>query len=128
MEGPWSRFPEIWNMLSLVMDEIVVLITTGSEAEAKGIARALVEQELVACVNVLPGVRSIFRWEGQVVEEQEFLLMAKTVSQAFERVAIAVKSMHSYSLPEVIALPIQHGLPEYLSWVRDVTKQTGQTA
>jgi periplasmic divalent cation tolerance protein len=110
------------------MDEIVVLVTTGSEAEARRIARALVEQELVACVNVLPSVRSIFRWEGQVVEEQEFLLVAKTVSQAFERVATAVKSMHSYSLPEVIALPIQQGLPEYLSWVRDVTKPTGQTA
>jgi periplasmic divalent cation tolerance protein len=62
------------------------------------------------------------------VEEQEFLLVAKTVSQAFERVATAVKSMHSYSLPEVIALPIQQGLPEYLRWVRDVTKPTGQTA
>ncbi|TFG66132.1 MAG: divalent-cation tolerance protein CutA [Nitrospirales bacterium] len=110
------------------MDEIVVLVTTGSEAEARRIARALVEQELVACVNVLPSVRSIFRWEGQVVEEQEFLLVAKTVSQAFERVATAVKSMHSYSLPEVIALPIQQGLPEYLRWVRDVTKPTGQTA
>lgn len=110
------------------MDEIVVLITTGSEAEARRIARALVEQELVACVNILPSVRSIFRWEGQVLEEQEFLLVAKTVSQAFERVATAVKSMHSYSLPEVIALPIKQGLPEYLSWVRDVTKSTGQTA
>jgi periplasmic divalent cation tolerance protein len=109
------------------MDEIVVLITTGSEAEAKGIARELVAQELVACVNVLPGVRSIFRWEGQVVEEQEVLLVAKTVSQAFEGVATLVKSMHSYSLPEVIALSIQQGLPEYLSWVQDSTKQTGQT-
>ncbi|MDH5427172.1 MAG: divalent-cation tolerance protein CutA [Nitrospirota bacterium] len=110
------------------MDEIVVLITTGSEAEARSIARVLVEQELVACVNVLPGVRSIFRWEGQVAEEQECLLMAKTVSQAFDRVATAVKSMHSYRLPEVIALPIQQGLPEYLSWVREVIKPTGQTA
>jgi periplasmic divalent cation tolerance protein len=110
------------------MDEIVVLVTTGSEAEARCIARALVEQELVACVNVLPNVRSIFRWEGQVVEDQEFLLIAKTISQAFERVAAAVKSMHSYSLPEVIALPIQQGLPEYLAWIRDTTKQTGQMA
>ena len=115
-------------MLLLVMDEIVVLVTVSSEAEATSIARALVERNLVACVNILPGVRSIFQWEGQVTEEHEWLLVAKTVSQAFERVATAVKSMHSYSVPEVIALPIQHGLPEYLSWVRDVTKQAGQPA
>lgn len=110
------------------MEEIVVLVTAGSETEATNIARALVEQGLVACVNVLPGVRSIFQWEGKVTEEHEFLLIAKTVSQAFEQVATAVKSLHSYSVPEVIALPIQHGLPEYLNWVRDVTKPAGQSA
>lgn len=115
-------------MLPVVMDEIVVLVTAGSETEATNIAKALVEQELVACVNVLPGVRSIFQWEGKVTEEREFLLIAKTVSLAFEQVATAVKSLHSYSVPEVIALPIQHGLPEYLSWVRDVTKPAGQPA
>lgn len=115
-------------MTPLVMDEIVVLVTAGSEAEATRIARALVEQDLVACVNILPDVRSIFHWEGKITEEREFLLVAKTVSQAFDRVATAVKSLHSYNVPEVIALPIQHGLPEYLSWVRNVTKPAGQPA
>jgi len=110
------------------MDEIVVLVTAGSETEATNIARALVEQKLVACVNVLPGVRSIFQWKGNVTEEREFLLVAKTVSQVFEQVATTVKSLHSYDVPEVIALPIRHGLPEYLSWVRDVTKQASQSA
>ena len=109
------------------MDEIVVLITTGSEDEARSIARILVEKELVACVNVLPGLQSIFRWEGQVVEEQECLLVAKTVSVAFNRVATEVKSIHSYRLPEVIALQIQQGLPEYLSWVGEAVKPTGPT-
>ena len=109
------------------MNEILVLITAGSEVEATKIARALVEQKLVACVNVLPGVRSIFQWEGEVTEEHEWLLMAKTVGQAFDQVAVVVKSLHSYHVPEVIALPIQQGLPEYLSWVRDATKLTGQT-
>lgn len=109
------------------IDQIVVLITTESEAEATKIGRALVEQGLVACVNILPNVRSIFQWEGKVTEEQEFLLMAKTVSQAFDRVASAVKSLHSYTVPEVIALPIQHGLPEYLGWIGDVTKQARQS-
>jgi len=115
-------------VLLLVMDEIVVLVTAGSEAEATNIARALVEQSLVACVNILPGVRSIFQWEGKVTEAHEWLLVAKTVSQAFERVVTVVQSIHSYSVPEVIALPIQHGLPEYLTWIRDVTQQTGQHA
>ncbi len=110
------------------MNEIVVLITAGSEVEATKIARALVEQKLVACVNVLSGMRSIFQWEGKVAEEQEWLLIAKTVAQAFEQVATVVKSLHSYRVPEVIALPIQQGLPEYLSWVREVTKLTGPTA
>jgi len=110
------------------MEEIVVLITAGSEVESVKIARALVEQELVACVNILPGVRSIFRWEGKVTEEHEYVLVAKTVSQAFDRVAAAVKSLHSYSVPEVIAVPIQHGLPEYLSWIREATTQTGKTS
>lgn len=109
------------------MDQIVVLITAGSEAEATTIARALVEKELVACVNILPGIRSIFQWEGKVTEEQEVLLMAKTVSKVFQEVAATVKSLHSYSVPEVIALPIQEGLPEYLNWIFDVTKSVHQT-
>lgn len=109
------------------MDEIVVWVTTGSETEATNIAKTLVEQQLVACVNVLPGVRSIFQWKGKVVEEHEWLLVAKTVSEMFDQVAISVKSMHSYDVPEVISFPIQHGLPEYLSWLRDVIKQPAQS-
>lgn len=100
-----------------------MLITAGSEVEAMKIASALVERRLVACVNVLPGIRSIFQWEGKIMEEQECLLIAKTVDKAFERVVTEVKALHSYSVPEVIALPIQDGLPEYLSWIGDVTKQ-----
>lgn len=110
------------------MDEIVVLVTAGSEVEATSIARDLVEKRLVACVNIIPGVRSIFQWEGKVTEECEYLLVAKTVSQAFEHVVVAVKSLHSYSVPEIIALPIQQGLPEYLRWVRESTNQTSQSA
>ena len=94
----------------------------GSEGEATSIARNLVEKELVACVNIISGVRSIFRWEGTVAEEQEWLLMAKTVSQAFGSVAAAVKANHSYSVPEIIALPIGQGTDDYLTWVREMTK------
>ncbi len=104
-----------------------MLVTVGSEPEAERIANKLVEQELVACVNVLPGILSVFRWEGKVSREREVLLIAKTVNQLFERVVSVVKSLHSYDVPEVIALPIQHGLPEYLSWVRNVTNQAKQS-
>ena len=108
------------------MEEIIVLVTAGSEVEATSIARALVEKKLVACVNILPGVRSIFQWEGKVTEEYEYLLVVKTVNQAFEHVVEAVKSLHSYRVPEIIALSIQQGLPEYLHWVREATRQASQ--
>ena len=110
------------------MDEIVVLITAGSEAEATKIAKVLVEQKLVACVNIVPGIRSIFQWEGKVTEEQECLMIAKSVSQVFDQVTSAVKALHSYEVPEVIAFPIQHGLPEYLNWIGDVIKPARQSA
>ena len=104
------------------MGEIVVLVTVGSEDEATKISRILVERELAACVNMISGVRSIFQWDGKITEEQEFLLLIKTVDQAFDQLALAVKTNHSYSVPEVIALPILHGTGDYLAWIRSVTK------
>jgi periplasmic divalent cation tolerance protein len=104
------------------MDEIVVLVTVGSEGEATKISRILVEKGLAACVNIIPGIRSIFQWEGKITEEQEFLLLAKTVEQAFDQLVLAVKANHSYSLPEIIALSIRQGSEEYLTWVRSMTK------
>lgn len=104
------------------MDEILVLVTTGSESEATKISRVLVEKELAACVNIIPGVRSIFRWEGKISEEQEFLLLAKTIRQAFDQLVSVVQANHSYSVPEVIAVPIQCGSQEYLTWVKAMTK------
>ena len=103
-------------------EEIVVLVTAATEEEGQRISRALVEQRAVACVNILPGIKSIFRWEGKVTEEQEVLLMAKTVLNAFDRVASIVRTNHSYEVPEIISLPIQRGTPEYLSWVRTMTQ------
>ncbi len=104
------------------MDEIVVLVTTGSKGEATKISRILVEKGLAACVNIIPGIRSIFQWEGNITEEQEFLLLAKTVEHTFDQLALVVKSNHSYRVPEIIALPIQQGSEEYLTWIRSMTK------
>lgn len=103
--------------------EIVVLVTASSEEEAARIGRALVEGGLAACANVLPRIRSIFRWEGKVSEEQESLMVVKSRSDLFDDLARTVKSLHSYQVPEIIALPIAHGSPEYLAWIHEVTRQ-----
>lgn len=103
------------------MSEIVVLVTTASEEEAASIARELVNQRLVACANIIPRIRSLFRWEGQVAEEQEVLMILKSHARLFNELSSKIKELHSYSVPEIIALPITEGLPEYLQWVRNET-------
>lgn len=103
--------------------EIVVLVTTSSEEEAARIGRALVEAKLAACANVLPRVRSIFSWEGKVSEEQESLMVLKSRADLFEELAATIKTLHSYRVPEIIALPITRGSPDYLAWIRDVTRK-----
>ncbi|MCA9471305.1 MAG: divalent-cation tolerance protein CutA [Nitrospirales bacterium] len=99
--------------------EIVVLVTAGSEDEARNIAKIIVQKGLVACVNIIPKIQSVFTWDGAVTEEQESLLIAKTTMKAFEKLESAIKTLHSYSVPEIIALPIHAGSLEYLSWVRE---------
>jgi len=97
--------------------EIVVFITASSEDEAKKIADALVEDRLVACANIVPGVQSVFRWQGNVCREPECLMMLKTRAQHLEAVAALVKQLHSYEVPEIVALPIIGGSAEYLDWI-----------
>ncbi|WNM58683.1 divalent-cation tolerance protein CutA [Candidatus Nitrospira allomarina] len=104
------------------MEEMVVMVTVGSEGEATSLSRILVKNGLAACVNIIPGVRSIFHWEGEIAEEQEFLLLAKTVRRSYDQLVSLVKANHSYEVPEIIALPIQLGSEEYLAWIRDATK------
>ena len=104
--------------------EIIILVTAASEEEAGKIGRALVEAGLIACANILPGIRSIFFWEGRVTQEQECLLLLKSRGDLFEAIAAAVKSLHSYTVPEIIALPITHGSQDYLAWIREVTTRT----
>lgn len=99
-------------------DKFVILVTCGSVAEAKRIARAVVEERLAACVNILPGaVTSIYRWKGKVESAQERLLLIKTSRKHIAKLQQVVERLHSYDVPEFIALPIAAGSRKYLSWM-----------
>ena len=101
---------------------MVVLVTCGSEEEAAKIANSLVEERLAACVNMISPVRSIYRWEGKIWEEKEWMLIIKTQKISFEDLEKKVKSIHSYSVPEIIALPVVEGSASYLKWLEETTK------
>ena len=103
-------------------DPLVVFVTCGSEEEGLKIANALVEGHLAACVNLISPIRSIYRWEGKIWDEKEWLLIIKTQKQRFEALEKKVKSLHSYSVPEIISLAILEGSPSYLSWLEEMTK------
>ena len=98
-------------------EKLVVLMTAGSREEADKIANALVTEMLAACVNVLPGVTSVYRWEGAVQRDQEWLLLAKSTREVLDDLVRRVHALHSYDLPEVVALPITGGSEAYLHWV-----------
>ena len=100
-------------------DKRLVLSTAGSEAEARKIAQHLVEQQLAACVNIVPQIESIYRWQGKVESSREWLLIIKTVADKFAAVRDAIRELHSYDLPECIAVAIEDGSVEYLDWIGD---------
>ncbi len=100
-------------------DGIIVLITAASQEEALKISGTLVEEHLAACVNIIPQVRSLFFWEGKTQESAEALLVCKSRKPLFDELVLRVKALHSYSVPEIIALPIIAGSREYLSWLQE---------
>jgi periplasmic divalent cation tolerance protein len=102
---------------------IVVFVTCGSEEEALKIAHSLVEERLAACVNLVSPVRSIYRWEGKIWDEKEWILFIKTQKESFEELEKKVKSLHSYSVPEIIGLPIVEGSSSYLQWLEEMTEE-----
>ncbi len=106
-------------------DKIVVLVTCGSRKEARKIARALVEQRLAACVSEIGvPVASTYRWKGKIESAKEFLLLIKTSKRRFAAVRDAVRMLHSYEVPEIIALPIAAGSLKYLDWIASSLKTT----
>ena len=95
----------------------VVLVTAGSHENAGLIARTLVEERLAACCNILPGIRSVYRWEGRVTEDEELLLICKSQSALFPRLERRVRDLHTYDVPEVVMLPLTEGSAPYLAWI-----------
>ena len=102
-------------------DKIVVLSTCGSAEEAGRVARGLVDARLAACVNVVPGLRSIYRWKGAVEDASEWLLLIKTRRDVFAALRAELQRLHSYEVPECIALPIVDGLDAYFGWIDSET-------
>jgi periplasmic divalent cation tolerance protein len=100
----------------------VVLSTAGSEDEARKIAHHLVEHQLAACVNIVPQMESIYRWQGKVESAGEWLLLIKTTAEKFPAVRDAIRGLHSYDLPECIAIAIENGSEAYLQWIEESVK------
>ena len=98
-------------------DAIIVLTTAGSDEQADSVASTLVEEKLAACVNVIGGVKSVYRWKGEIEKDNERLLVIKTTADLFDAVRRRIRELHSYELPEVIAVPISAGDPDYLAWL-----------
>jgi periplasmic divalent cation tolerance protein len=98
-------------------DKRIVLCTAGSEEEARKIARHVVEQRLAACVNIVPQIESIYRWQGKMESAREWLLLIKTTVENFPDVRDAIRELHSYELPECISISVEDGSAAYLEWI-----------
>ncbi|WNG61720.1 divalent-cation tolerance protein CutA [Archangium gephyra] len=105
-------------------DAILVMVTAPTADKAAELARALVEEGLAACGNVVPGLRSIYRWEGKVHDEPEVLLLLKTRASHFEALRERVVQLHPYQCPEVLRLDVPEGHAPYLQWIRDNVRPT----
>ncbi len=99
------------------MRAIVVVTTVGTEEQAYLIAREIVARRQAACVNIVPGIRSIYRWKGKICKDGELLLIVKTLEGEFEGVAATIRELHSYELPEILSFSVSHGERRFLDWI-----------
>jgi len=100
---------------------LVILVAVGDEKEAIRIGEGMVSARLAACANIVPGIQSIYHWKGKVVKAQETLLIMKSTKTRYRALEKAIKAMHTYETPEIIALPVKEGLDQYIGWVRSET-------
>ena len=100
----------------------IVYSTASNIDEAKKIARIIVSEKLVACVNIIPKIESIYRWQGKVHEDTENILIAKTTDSKVHKTIDRIKELHSYEVSDIVSFPIKHGLKEYLFYIEDETK------
>lgn len=98
-------------------DKIVVFSTCDSEEQAGAIARSLIEQRLAACVSIVPGARSVYRWKGQIEDNGEWMLLIKSRRDLMDSLRAAIGKIHSYEVPELLAVPVVDGSEEYLAWL-----------
>jgi periplasmic divalent cation tolerance protein len=103
-------------------DKIVVFSTCGSQEEARKLAGTLIEKRLAACINITAPITSVYRWKGVVEEANEWLLIIKSRREHFDGIRAALEAAHSYELPEVLAIPVLEGAPNYLAWLEAETK------
>lgn len=101
-------------------DPVVIMVTAPSEEAAEAVAKPIVQEGLAACVNVVPGLRSLYIWKGELCDDSEVLLIVKSRRSFVDRVVRRVKELHTYEVPEVIALPIIAGSEDYLNWMSDL--------
>ena len=104
------------------MKELLVFSTTPNEEEGAALARILVEERLAACVNIVPGLRSLYRWEGKIQDDRETLLLMKTTVQNYPRLEKRLQELHSYDVPEIIAVAVEKGHAPYLAWLHEMCK------
>ena len=106
------------------MAAIVVVTTVGTEEQANLIGRELIARRQAACVNLMPGIRSIYRWKGKICSDGEFLLIVKTMREEYEAVSATIRELHSYELPEILAFDVALGDPAFLEWLEASTDKT----
>lgn len=109
------------DRLEAMTDIRSIYVTTADQAQAEALAEALLEQRLIACANVLPGMRSLYRWEGRVQRDDEVAMILKTTASHIDDVLLAIEELHPYDVPCAVAWPVVDGLPAYLDWVREET-------
>lgn len=104
------------------MEPVVIYITVSNEEEGVNIAKKLVEEKLAGCINIVRDIRSVYTWQGKIEDEHELLLIVKSDRKLFKRLKDRVKELHSYTVPEIIAIPIIEGSEDYLKWLQEATE------